>query len=287
MSVIRTALFCLAVAAMVLVAPLNLSAITYGFTDSTGAYPNVGAFIVQSPSTENIYPICTGTLIAPNVFLTASHCTSYFTRDLASRGYTAYVSFDASIPFGNLTTKKTSLLPVAHVVTNPAYNQAQSDSGDIGVLILQSAAKGITPATLPTCGLLDRLAAQNALKDAVFTAVGYGLQNRVTGGGVPYYQDLNPIPRMYSFSTFNSLNGGYIRLSQNPATGNGGTCFGDSGGPNFLTVEGKQILVAATVTGDAVCRSTNVDYRLDTVSAQTFLSYVNTMYGTAIPISGC
>jgi hypothetical protein len=55
------------------------------------------------------------------------------------------------------------------------------------------------------------------------TNVGYGVQNRVVGGGVPFFQEVNPIPRMYSFSTFNALNKGYIRYSQNPATGNGGT----------------------------------------------------------------
>ena len=267
-----------------LLVPPRVKAITYGFVDSNNTYSNVGAFIVKSPTGE-IYPICSGTLIAPNVFLTASHCTQYFTSTLAPEGYTAYVSFDKSIPFGNLTSTKTKLLAVQSVVTNPNYNQSQSDSGDIGVLILQSNVKGITPATLPTCGLLDQLVAQNGLKDAVFTAAGYGLQNRVVGGGVPYFQDVNPIPRMYAFSSFNSLNGGYIRLSQNPATGNGGTCFGDSGGPNFLTVNGQQILAAITITGDSVCRSTNVDYRLDTAAAQAFLAYVNAAYGTAIPVS--
>ena len=268
----------------IMLMPPRAKAITYGYVDSNNTYSNVGAFIVKSPTGE-IYPICTGTLIAPNVFLTASHCTQYFTSELAPQGYTAYVSFDKSIPFGSKTTTKTKLLAVSYVVTNPNYNQAQSDSGDIGVLILQSSVKGITPATLPTCGLLDQLAAQNGLKGAIFTAVGYGLQNRVVGGGVPYFQDVNPIPRMYSYSSFDSLNGGYIRLSQNPATGNGGTCFGDSGGPNFLTVNGQQILAAITITGDSVCRSTNVDYRLDTPSAQGFFAYVNSVYGTSIPVS--
>jgi hypothetical protein len=192
---------------------------------------------------------------------------------------------DQSIPFGSLTSNKTQLLRVAHVVTNPNYNPSQSDSGDIGVLILERNVSGVTPATLPACGLLDQLVAQNGLKTATFTNAGYGLQNRVVGGGIPFFQDLNPIPRMFSFSSFNSLNGGYLRLSQNPSTGNGGTCFGDSGGPNFLTVNGKQLIVAITITGDSVCRSTNVDYRLDTVSAQGFLSAVNAAFGTTIPIS--
>ena len=261
------------------------SAITYGFVDSNNTYRNTGAFIVKSSTTGEIFPICSGTMITSSVFLTASHCTDFFTRDLAPDGWVAYVSLDPSIPFGALTTTKTQLLAVSHVVTNPNYNQSQSDSGDIGALILARDVRGVTPATLPACGLLDQLVAQNGLKNTVFTAVGYGVQNRVVGGGVPFFQDINPIPRMFSFSSFNSLNGGYIRLSQNASTGNGGTCFGDSGGPNFMTLSGQQILAAITITGDSVCRSTNVDYRCDTLSAQGFLAYVNAAFGTSIPVS--
>lgn len=266
-----------------LLAP-RTSAITYGFVDSSNTFRNTGAFVVKSTNGQ-IFPICSGTLITPNVFLTASHCTLFYQQDLAPQGDIAYVSLDQSIPFGPLTSNKTQLLRVAHVVTNPNYNQSQGDSGDIAVLILERAVRGVTPATLPACGLLDQLSAQNGLKTATFTNAGYGLQNRVVGGGNPFFQDLNPVPRMFSFSSFNSLNGGNLHLSQNPSTGNGGTCFGDSGGPNFLTVNGQQLIVSITITGDSVCRSTNVDYRLDTVSAQGFLAYVNGAFGTSIPIS--
>jgi hypothetical protein len=264
--------------------PRRASAITYGFIDSNNTFANTGAFIVRSPSGEN-FPICSGTMITSNVFLTASHCTAYFQQELAPEGYVAYVSLDGSIPFGSLTSSKTKLLAVAHVVTNPNYNQAQSDSGDIAVLILARNVSGVTPATLPACGLLDQLAAQNGLKTAVFTNAGYGLQNRVVGGGVPFFQDVNPIPRMFSFSTFNSLNGGYLRLSQNNSTGNGGTCFGDSGGPNFMDLNGQRLIVSLTITGDSVCRSTNVVYRLDIPSAQAFLASVNAAFGTSIAVS--
>jgi hypothetical protein len=267
-----------------LLAP-NSSAITYGFVDSNNTFANTGAFVVKSFSTGQIFPICSGTLIAPNVFLTASHCTVYFTQELAPEGDVAYVSLDQSIPFGDLTSNATQLIPVAHVVSNPNYSQRQSDSGDIAVLILSQNVQGVTPATLASCGLLDQLAQHNGLKSAVFTSAGYGVQNRVVGHGVPFFQDINPVPRMFAFSGFDSLNKGYLRLSQNPATGNGGTCFGDSGGPNFLDVNGQRLIVSITITGDSVCRSTNVDYRLDTISAQAFLAYVNGAFGTSIPIS--
>jgi hypothetical protein len=50
-------------------------------------------------------------------------------------------------------------------------------------------------------------------------------------------------------------------------------------------VNGQQLLVAITITGDSVCRSTNVDYRLDIASAQAFLASVNAAFGTTIPIA--
>ncbi|HEY2961095.1 MAG TPA: trypsin-like serine protease [Pyrinomonadaceae bacterium] len=284
-------LTCLLVLALGLVAgllifmPPRASAITYGFVDSNNTFRNTGAFIVKSSSTGQIFPICSGTMITANVFLTASHCTAFFTQELAAEGFVAYVSLDQAIPFGDLTSNKTTLLAVSHVVTNPNFNQSQSDSGDIGALILDRNVRGVTPATLPACGLLDQLVVQNGLKNAVFTNVGYGVQNRVVSGGVPFFQDLNPVPRMFSFSSFNSLNGGYLRLSQNQSTGNGGTCFGDSGGPNFMSLNGQQLIASITITGDSVCRSTNVDYRLDTLSAQGFLAYVNAAFGTSIPVS--
>jgi hypothetical protein len=163
----------------VLLLPSYARAITYGFPDSGNALGNVGAFIVEAPG-GSIYPICSGTLIAPSVFLTASHCTAYFQSDLEPLGYEAFVSFDNPIPFAELTSGTTNLIAVTQVVTNPRYNQRQSDSGDIAVLIVpETETDGITPAALPAARLLDQLAARNGLKRAVFTPAGYGLQNRV------------------------------------------------------------------------------------------------------------
>jgi len=260
-------------ASITFISPARVKAIVYGFVDTNNVFSNSGAFIVKSPTTGDIFPICSGTLISPTVFLTASHCTVFFENDLAPLGFRAFVSFDNPIPFGDLTSNQTRLIPVTQVVTNPNFNQAQSDTGDIAVLLVCAKdTHGITPAQLPPAGLLDQLAAQNGLKSAVFTPVGYGLQNRVTGGGPPFFQDMNPVPRMYANAGFNALNNTFLRLSQNPAVGNGGACFGDSGGPNFLDYNGARLLVAITITGDAVCRSTNVVYRTDTASARNFLA---------------
>ena len=80
---------------------------------------------------------------------------------------------------------------------------------------------------------------------------------------------------MVAVGTLNAINPAWLRISMNPATGNGGTCYGDSGGPNFLGDDRHP--GGTTITGDYVCRSTNVDYRLDTPSARAFLGQFVTL----------
>ena len=89
------------------------------------------------------------------------------------------------------------------------------------------------------------------------------------GGHQFLYNDV----RMVATGTLNAINPAWLRISMNPATGNGGTCYGDSGGPNFLGT--TDILAATTITGDAICRATNVTYRLDTAPARTFQTFLS------------
>jgi hypothetical protein len=79
--------------------------------------------------------------------------------------------------------------------------------------------------------------------------------------------------RWNAASTFNALNGSWLRLSQNTNHGDGGACYGDSGGPNFIGADDNETSIIAAITnkGDAVCNSTNVVYRLDTQTARDFL----------------
>src|SRR5262245_4392545 len=89
----------LVVVALLAAGSMTVRAIVYGFVDTGNTFSNVGAFVVRAPS-GRIFPICSGTLIAEDVFLTASHCTVFFEQDLIPLGYTAFVSFDNPIPFG-------------------------------------------------------------------------------------------------------------------------------------------------------------------------------------------
>lgn len=235
-------------------------AITYGSPDGSG-HPNVGGMVAEWRTAGQKDLVCSGTLISPTVFLTASHCTAY----LESLGLSdVWVTFDPQFD-------SASKLYHGTMHTNPAYNQAQSDPGDIAVIVLDKAVKGITPAALPAAGLFDRMKADGTLNGRKFTAVGYGVLQPRIGGGPVEFPDTNL--RWVAVSEFNALNNAWLRLSQNAATGDGGTCFGDSGGPNFLGSGANEtaILAALTVTGDSMCLATNVDYRLDTAAARNFL----------------
>ncbi|RNM16931.1 trypsin-like serine protease [Nocardioides pocheonensis] len=221
------------------------AAITYGTADGTG-HPNVGGLVAAQAYSDGTWIYCSGTLIAPKVFLTAAHC---------AEGDRVRVTFDPAYQDGDKVYAGTW-----HA--DPLYNGAQSDPHDIAVVVLDTAPR-ITPAKLPAAGSLSNLPSTQQ-----FTSVGYGAHEVTNSpGGHQYlYDDV----RMVATGTLNSINPAWLRISMNPSTGNGGTCYGDSGGPNFLG--SSDVVAATTITGDAICRSTNVDYRLDTASARDFLA---------------
>ncbi len=120
--------------------------------------------------------------------------------------------------------------------------------------------------------LLDELKASHVLKDTRFTAVGYGtVRNDTTKGfmGILPNLDRNRVEQ-----GFLSLMDAWLTLQQTQTTGDGGTCYGDSGGPHFIHLNGVEttIIVSVTALGDAPCVATDKTYRLDTESARSFLA---------------
>lgn len=223
------------------------SAITHGTFDGNG-HPAVGGLVSPTQYSDGTWIYCSGTLVSPTVFLTAAHC--------GTDGEQVIVTFDADYEDGDKVYEGT-------FQADPLYPGSSSDSHDIAVVVLDKAVKGITPARLPGAGSLSGLPG-----DQRFTSVGYGAYE-VTNepGGHQYLYDDR---RMVATGELNAINNTWLRISMNASTGNGGTCYGDSGGPNFLGT--TDIVAATTITGDAVCRSTNVVYRLDTASARAFLA---------------
>jgi hypothetical protein len=239
-----------AIAFVMLSAGDPAGAITNGAPDGN-AHPNVGGLLAPAAYSDGTWIACSGTLISPTVFLTAAHCDEGVAR-LA-------VTFDSSYD------AKTGKVYWGTWHADPNYNQTSSNPQDIAVVVLDRAVKGITPARLPAAGSLGGLA--NGTR---FTSVGYGAQAvTIDKGPTFHYADV----RYAAVGTFTTSTPSWLKLSMNPALGNGGTCYGDSGGPNFLGAGSTEtnIVAATTVTGDAMCRATNVTYRMDTPSARSFL----------------
>jgi hypothetical protein len=243
----RRLLLAFALLLAVLLPAAPASAITNGTADGD-AHPNVGGLVSPTQYSDGTWLYCSGTLISPTVFLTAAHC--------GEEGARVRVTFDPEYQAGDRFYSGT-------FHADPAYPGPTSDAHDIAVVVLDKAVKGITPARLPSADSLSGVPPTQQ-----FTSVGYGaFEVTNSPGGHQYlYDDV----RMVATGTLNAVNKTWLRISMNPSTGNGGTCYGDSGGPNFLGT--SQVVAAITITGDSVCRSTNVDYRLDTPSARAFLA---------------
>jgi hypothetical protein len=271
------------------------AAITYGVVDGD-AHPAVGQIMYrQELSHPEIGPyihnwgFCSGTLIAPDIFLTAAHCVYGEEPNLPI----LWVSFDTRhTPFelpsspGADPTPNDPRVRIASIFTHPDYlpgNLGQNEGNtDLAVVILDlGTATGPLPAPigLAPAGILDRLKDGHRLNGKKFTAVGYGLQERLVGHGQPfYYWDLH---RRAAEEEFLALGPAYLVVSMNPALDDGGGCYGDSGGPNFIRLEdGREAIAGLTIAGDSVCRATNVLVRVDTEGAREFLA---TVPGLALP----
>jgi secreted trypsin-like serine protease len=247
---------------LLLVAVLPAAAITWGQPDT--AHTNVGAMVVDWPD-YGPWQFCTGTLVHPQVFLTAGHCTDA----VAEYGLqTVWVNFDQD------AVNPGTLLLVDQVITHPDYAWGGSDPHDVGALVLAAPVTGITPAVLPYAGFLDDLKKAGALRTgrtgARFVVVGYGGSLNWPPPEI-YYED----ERQWAESEYKALTKVWLHMFQNRLSGDGGTCYGDSGGPAFwVAPDGAETLVGITSWGDAQCIATGFDYRVDIPATLDFLQSV-------------
>jgi secreted trypsin-like serine protease len=228
------------------------SFITHGTIDGA-AHPAVVLIIMDVAGSPAFR--CSGTLLSARVVLTAGHCTGepgefsgmrVFTESDVENGNNNY-------PFAGPNTVEAKAWH-AH----PLFTEAAFFLHDVGVIELK--ADVTLPAAaygrLPSVNQLDAL---HPGSKTVFTAVGYGVQRINPAKEVAEKIRMSAQPRLIQINT--GYTGAFsLLLSNNASTG--GTCFGDSGGPNYLG--SSNVVAAVTSFGkNGNCAGTGGVFRLD------------------------
>ncbi|MBU0512398.1 MAG: trypsin-like serine protease [Chloroflexi bacterium] len=240
------------------------SAVTDGELDGDG-HPMV-VLLVMDVEGEPMYR-CSGTLLSPTVVLTAGHCASNY-PDPEYTGIRVFTESDVqygnnNYPYCNKGDK--NCVEAVEWHAHPEYPNAPFFYHDVGVVVLKKPVKNVKEfGVLPEVNQLDILASQVNKPDITFTSVGYGVQESFPDAAA--WKENNVKIRMVAYPKLIQINtpgftGDFsLLLSNNTATG--GTCYGDSGGPNFL-YDG---LVVAGVTSfglNPTCGGTGGVFRMD------------------------
>ncbi len=244
--------------AAILVAALAIGiapagAITDGELDGNG-HPAVVLVLMEVNGAPAFR--CSGTLISPTYVLTAGHCAG---EPGQFSGMRVFTESDVQNGNNNYPFAGPNAVEAVRWAAHPAYTNAAFFLHDVGMIQLAQPVNVAPYGALPDAGDLDSLNSRRGKQDVTFTAVGYGLQQ------------INPVHvvsqrvRMVAHPKLNQIDTGFVGnfsmlLSNNRSTG--GTCFGDSGGPNY---SGSSNTIAG-VTSFGIngnCAGTGGVFRLD------------------------
>ena len=217
---------------------------------------------------------CSGTLLSPTVLLTAGHCTDNF-PDAPYTGMRVFTESDVQAGVGttnNYPFAGPNAVEAVSWAAHPLYETAPFYVHDVGVVILQEPGVPLAEyGTLPSLNQLDALKAKKG-NNVIFTSVGYGRQESFPDAAS--WKNAAAKTRYLANPKLIQINGGIARdysmvLSNNANTG--GTCFGDSGGPNFLG--DTNVVAGITSFGrNSTCAGTGGVFRTD---RQDVLDFVN------------
>jgi secreted trypsin-like serine protease len=240
-------------------------AITDGALDGNG-HPYV-VLLLMEVNGEPMYR-CSATLLSPTVVLTAGHCTDDYPEGVYS-GMRVFTESDVDKGNNNYPYAGPNSVEAAAWYTHPLFETAPFYVHDVGVVILSQPIDLPEYGTLPAVNSLDSLKTKRGLQDTTFTSVGYGLQQSNPVHVVSDRVRMVAHPRLIQINVPGYTGDFSLLLSNNHATG--GTCFGDSGGPNFLG--DSNVVAGVTSFGkNGNCAGTGGVFRMD---RQDVLDFVN------------
>jgi hypothetical protein len=270
----KTTLILMMVVLALLLSVSTVLGITNGVPDGDN-HPYVGLLVFDvAPDTPGWR--CSGTLISPTLVLTAGHCTD--------GAVAARIWFDSDVtydnipfplyPYGGPGSGAVEGIPY----TNPDYRSEDNPYGggnglpafsyrDVGVVVLDEPVFMNEMGVLPSAGFVDTLRNKT---DIDFVGYGVQYQAQIPGNELPQPPPYNRWtgPRIRMFAPSELVSGKfvhspeYMRLSMNPGGGTGGTCFGDSGGPDFLANTNTVLAVNSYVT-NVNCAGVGYSSRVD------------------------
>jgi secreted trypsin-like serine protease len=243
-------------------------------------HPYVGMIAFYDAENNYLWR-CSGTLIAPNVVLTAAHCAA----EPAAR---AQVFFQSDLTGINHTVPGNEIghmgIPMAH----PGFEEGNFSSPDIGVIILDHPVEGIEPATVTGLGTLNGLVASKGSKPAILDIVGYGLQyiRRTPKTVIKIQADRVRHQGEVTLQNIKSALAGdrFVQISgdQGQGNGEGAICFGDSGGPIFLQGTNEIVAVNSFVLNFQAV-GPGFGYRTDTEEAHDFIDFMLELAESDVP----